>query len=191
MRLAISNTLTAFDERDVIGSKVLRPVTFKAALAKAVSGHDMCQDRAPGQHFVHLPKSAWCLVSAGVGRKSKNAEDYLVRMHRGQPTLFLKRAKADVVEGLACVVYTREAYLGDPDKKKDLEEIDRIQGSNCTHVIVAVLAFAGPEAPLTPHRLVHNLAGGNNEVADWTMDDVQTKAEGSIAYWNVYEVVAD
>jgi hypothetical protein len=56
---------------------------------------------------------------------------------------------------------------------------------------VAVLAFAGPKAPLTPYRLVHNLAGGNNEVEAWTKEDILTKAKESLAYWNEWVVVAD
>lgn len=114
-----------------------------------------------------------------------------MRVHRGQPSLFLRREFAAPVEGLACVVYTRAAYLADPDTRNEPEETARIEASDCTHVIIAVLAFAGPRAPLTPYRLVHNLAGGNNEVGAWTKEDILTRAKESLDYWNEWCVVAD
>lgn len=183
--------LTAFNPTQVVGSKVLSPAAFLAALTSAVESHDASKDRAKGQRVVKLPESVWATVSAGVGRKSDNPGDYVVRMHRGQPTMFLRRGLAAEIEGLACVVYTQEAYLADPDVLKDPEEIARVQASDCTHVIVAVLAFAGPKAPLTPYRLVHNLAGGNNEVKTWTKEDIVSKAKESLEYWNEWTVVAD
>lgn len=191
MQLEKSNILSAFNPKGVIGSKVVCRGAFLSALESALETHDTANDRVEGQHFVRLPKSAWNTVSAGVGRQSYNSNDYVVRMHRGQPTVFLRREMAAEVEGLACVVYTRDAYLDDPDTKKDPKESARIRASDCTHVIVAVLAFAGPQAPLSPYRLVHNLAGGNNEVAGWTMDEVQAKAVESLEYWNTWAVVAD
>jgi hypothetical protein len=190
IRFEKANILTAFDEK-TIGSKVTDPVQFAIALTAAVESYDASHDRAPGQHFVMLPESAWTTVSAGVGKKSKDPGDYVIRVHRDQPTMFLKRENAADVEGLACVVYTRDAYLNDPDVLQEPDEMARIEASDCTHVIVAVLAFAGPQAPLSPHRLVHNLAGGNREAESWTMDDVRTKAAESISYWNEWEVVAD
>lgn len=186
-----ASTLTAFRLIDTVGSKVVQPVNFCNALAGAAKKHDPSKDRTEGQHFVQLPESAWSTVSAGVGHKSNNPDDYIVRMYRGQPTMFLRRKFAAPVEGLACVVYTRQAYLNDPDVLNEPQEIARIQASDCTRVIVAVLAFAGPKAPLTPYRLVHNLAGGNNEVDAWTKDDIVAKAKESLEYWNEWVVVAD
>lgn len=191
IKFEIYGDLTAFKSTGVIGSKVIDTDSFMAALTSAVDSHDSSGDRAEGQHFVHLPESAWSSVSAGVGHKSKDPDDYVVRTHRGQPGMFLRRDKAAEVEGLACVVYTRDAYLNDPDIADEPEEEARIKASDCTHVIVAVLAFAGPKAALTPYRLVYNLAGGNNEVNDWDMFDVRTNAKETLEYWNTWAVVAD
>jgi hypothetical protein len=56
---------------------------------------------------------------------------------------------------------------------------------------VAVLAFAGPKAPLPPIRLVHNLAGGNKEAATWTADEIRAEAVEIRAYDETWAVVAD
>jgi hypothetical protein len=191
MIFAISNILSTFETNNVIGSRVTDQERFFAGLTKAVAEHDKGQDRTEGQHFVHLPEELWDTVSAGVGQKTANPTDYVIRTHRGQPAMYLHRDLAAKVEGLACIVYTREAYLADPDVRQDTEELKRIENSDCSHVIVAVLAFAGPKAPLTPYRLVHNLAGGNRDCESWTMDDVRQKAQESKEYWDSWAVVAD
>jgi len=84
-------------------------------------------------------------------------------------------------------VYTRDAYVADPDITP--EDIQALGDS--THVIIAVLASSGPSAPLTPHRFVHNLAGGNNEALLWTADEIRAKAKEILSYANEYSVVAD
>ena len=96
-------------------------------------------------------------VSAGVGPQSTNPTDYVCRLHRGHVGAYLKREHAAPITGCAVVVYTREAYLANPE----ITAMEAYRIGDATHVLVAVLAFAGPEAPLTPHRLVANLAGGN------------------------------
>lgn len=97
------------------------------------------------------------------------------------------------MKGLALVVYTREAYLADPDLQKPEEagERARIMVSDGTHVIVAVLAHAGPKSPLPPNTLVHNLAGGNHEAAKWSTEEIRGIAKESEAYWNEWCAVAD
>lgn len=91
------------------------------------------------------------------------------------------------------VVYTREAYLADPDlqQPEEAEERARIEASDATHVIVAVLAFAGPKSPLPPNTFLHNLAGGNHEALSWTADEIRSTAQQVKAYWNEWCVVAD
>jgi len=190
MKFAKSNIVTAFDSK-AIGSKVTSPKSFLAALEQALAEHDQSKARVPGQFFVTLPKIAHQFVSSGVGERTLNPDDYVVRVHRGQANLYLKRTKAAPVESLAVVVYTKEAYLNDPDVKNEPEEIKRIQASEAEYVIVAVLSSSGPKAELTPYRFVHNLAGGNNEALDWTADEIRTKAEEIKAYHDKWCVVAD
>lgn len=207
----VSDVCSAFKDQ-TIGSKVLKESqeSFLNVLKKAIHEHDNSKDRAPGQHFIVLTDrilvNGQYHVSAGDGPKSDNPEDYVVRHHREGPKMFLKREKAGDVQFLACVVYTREAYLADPDVTK--EEAENL--GDATHVIVAVIASSGPAAPVTPFRFVHNLAGGNNEykapkfadypehksemylvhLEEWA-EFVTKKAEEVKDYWSNYSVVAD
>lgn len=197
---AVSNICTAFKPQ-TIGSKVVDTLGFLEALTTALKSYDGSKDRVPGQHFVIMPEAKH-LVSAGDGLKTDNAEDFVVRTHREGPKMFLKRHCAGDVQFLATVVYTREAYIADPDwdGTEDL--------GDATHVIVAVIASSGPSAPVTPGRFVHNLAGGNNEykapkaefdgldASDFYalqdhLDWLVNKAKEVKDYWNNYSVVAD
>lgn len=199
IKLVTSNICTAFQTK-TIGSKVLNIPAFLEDLSSLLQNYNPSKDREPGQHFIIMPDS-FHTVSAGDGPKSDNPEDYIVRIHREGPKMFLKRCCAGSVKFLACVVYTREAYLKDPDYygTEDL--------GDATHVIVAVIASSGPNAPVTPFRFVHNLAGGNLEYkppvpnkyvnvgdlqpfVEWC-EFITKKAKDVVEYWNSYSVVAD
>lgn len=187
-----ANILKAFRDT-ATGSRVTDPDGFNAVIVDAVASHDPAKDRQSGQHFVVLPESAFSLVSAGVGPRSENPEDYVLRAHRGRVNAYLAREHAAPVESLAIIVYTKQAYLGDPEvKNDDPEEFQRVSVSTATHILVAVLAGAGPKAPkLTPTRLLANLAGGNNEALSWTADEIRQKATEVQEYDNEWVVVAD
>jgi len=185
----ISNVCSAFD-RVTIGTKVVARDCFRSHLELALAEYDPRKDRVPGQHYIVLPSAANKTVSAGVGRRTDYPDDYVVRQHRGRVSAYLKRDRAAEVTSVAVVVYTRGAYLADPDVQADPAEAERIS-SDVTHVIVAVLAAAGPNPPLTPFRFVANLAGGNKEALVWTADEIRAKAAEVIAYANDWDVVAD
>jgi hypothetical protein len=92
----------------------------------------------------------------------RGKKDYVKADHRGVVDCYLKREFALSVESVRVIVYTVDAYKADPQVPQ--EEYERVMASadDVTHVIVAVLADAGPKAPLSPRRFVANLAGGNN-----------------------------
>jgi hypothetical protein len=186
-KFAVSNVCSAFTPSPV-GTKVTDAGAFTAALALAVEAHDTAGDRTPGQHFVTLPGDALATVSAGVARRADVPEDgYVVRVHRGRAECFAARRWRAPTAGLAAVVYTRAAYAADP--QVTAAEAASIPG-DATHVIVAVLAFAGPRAPLSPHRFVANLAGGNKDAATYTADEMRAMAREIIAYDDEWIVVA-
>jgi len=182
--------VTAFSS-ETVGTKVIDKDRFLAILAEAVKNHDPSNDRAEGQHFVMLPPEACQCVSAGVGQRTQNPEDYVARLYRGNVELFLKRELAAEIKGCACVVYTKEACLRDPDILADQAEVDRINKSKATHVIVAPLAFAGPDPQLSPYRFVHNLAGGNREAETYSADEIRAKAKDIKQYADEWCTVAD
>lgn len=187
MRFHVSSVCGAFAAAPV-GTKVTDAEAFTAALTAALAAHDPAGDRTPGQHFVTLPETALATVSAGVARRADVPEDgYVVRVHRGRAECFAARRWRARTEGLAAVVYTRDAYAADPQVTSD--EVAAIPG-DATHVIVAVLAFAGPRAPLSPHRFVANLAGGNKDASTYTADEMRAMAREIIAYDDEWIVVA-
>ena len=190
INLCVSNVCMAF-EPSAIGTRVVDRCRFDLVVELMITDHDASKDRIPGQHFIVLQPRFWSLVSCGVGPRTKNPADYLVREHRGVVSLFLKRERAAQAESLAVIVYTREAYLADPDVEKDTAEAHRIRTSADTHVLVAVLASAGPKAPLGYERFVKNLAGGNKEALVWSADEIRAKASELPVYWDQWCVVAD
>lgn len=194
MKIARADIVTAFDEK-TIGTKVIAPFAFNNALEAAIEAYTF---PANGQGFVTLPASAYDTVSPGVRRVEGLIEkDFVVRQHRGHWGCYAKRSSPRLslvpVEGLACVVYTKDAYLADPDlaaqehkapcmgsiheydhggdcpcgvlakNVKALQERERITNLDPDYILVAVLAFCGPKSPLPLWTLVHNIAGGNNE----------------------------
>jgi hypothetical protein len=192
MLVVESNICTALYPRDVIGSKVLDREAFNEYLYGAILTHDPATDRIPGQHYLVLPAAAYHTVSCGVGLKTAEPADYAPRLFRGHVGLYLKRRLAAEVEHLAAVVYTREAYLNDPDVVNDEAEkmfIERYPLA--THVLVAVLASAGGRSPLPMGTLVRNLAGANHEALAWTADEIRAKARESLEFWEKWSIVAD
>lgn len=185
--ITYSDICTEFDTITV-GTKVLEIDAFHDALRWAVD------DQAPsGQEVITLDdyfaRPLEDVVSAGVGKGTDHPDDYVIRKYRGKVGMYLKRRFAASPKSCRAVVYTRDAYLDDPDT--DEEEAKRIKESECSYVLVSVLADAGNESPLTPGRLVRNLAGGNNAVDDWTKEDIIEKAQEAVKHYDKWHVVAD
>jgi len=189
LKIITSDICSALDT-PAIGSKVTKLGPFLDGMEEGVRHFDFAGTRVPGQGFLLCPELV-PFVSAGIGPRSKNPEDYVCRVHRGIVSAYLKREFAAPVTGCALVVYTKDAYLADPDTAHAKFEAERIRDMNPTHVLVAVLAFTGPDSPLPPYRLVWNLAGGNHEAALYTADEIRAKAKAAIDYDNAWSPVAD
>jgi len=194
IQVVSSNIVTAFDEKTV-GSKVTNLETFHFLLKKAIEQHDFTLDKTPGQAVLDLTSiSPMALVracvSGGIGRKSDNPADYVVRTYRGLPHMFLRRPFAEPVEFLRAVVYTRDAYLNDPDVLTDPGEAKRVQETDCTHVLVAVLAGV-VESPVSPFRFVANLAGGNRDYEKMSREELVALAVKIKEYGETWATVAD
>lgn len=177
---------------ECIGTKVGNPTAFESHLADAVANHDVSRDRAVGQHFVILPTSIAdeCGISCGDGKRTTNPADYVLRSHRGVVGAFLKRHCALPIGFLACVVYTKEAMLADPQSSEEYKA--EVAASSATHFLVAVIAN-GEGVPNTRscYRLCDALAGGNNEAAGWSVEEIRELAAKAVAFDSEFCVVAD
>jgi len=191
IKFGVSCTCSSFDE-NTVGTKVLNETLFLNALEDAFEEHNASEhaDRIPGQHFVDIEMRPFLktTLSSGVGRlEGKTPSDFVVREHRGECSAYLGRDSAEPFSGCAAVVYDLEAYAADPEVDMAKETF----GSDVTHVIVAVLAFAGPASPLTYKRFAHNLGGGNKEALAWSADEIRAEADEVSEYWSEWAVVAD
>ena len=195
-----ANIVTAFDEQ-TIGTKVLCKETILDIVAHLVAETDFQNQKEPGQATLVLPETALQYLSAGVATSSKDdrPEDFVIRKYREGCKLFLKRSVAVAqgrcpVSSAKVVVYTRDAYLADPDvnKPEEAPEKARIEASTFTHIIIVFLASTGDKSsPVSAFRFVHNLAGGNNEASKYTIEIVRQMAKEIIEYSNGHVVVAD
>lgn len=182
MKIELANICTALDN-STIGSKVIHRETFWLELEGAIRDFKFPEN---GQALV--PMSGTGLVSCGVARRTEvPIVGYHIRQYREGPSLYADRKYAASTEHLACIVYTKAAYLADPDYNP--EEV--IVGD---YVLVAVLASAGPKPPLTAGRFVHNLAGGNNAYKPengYTIEKAVEEAKAISAYGKEWITVAD
>ena len=137
-KIAVAVDCPAFDV-GAIGARVKDGAAFAKHLADAIGAFDWNTCDPPGRAYLELPKEAHALVHSGVGTRTDNPGDYLVRFHQGAVRLFLKRNLCAPIDSVAANVYTVDAYLA--LNLSDTERA-RISGLGCTHVIVAVLAFA-------------------------------------------------
>lgn len=195
IKIGIADILTAFSCKYpweiVIGTKVWwsSQEEFLTVLEQSIKDFDWSSCRQPGQAYITLPNKCCEMVCAGVGKRTLNPDDYVIRLYRGKVGLYLKRDFAGKVDNVATVVYTLGAYLNDPDVSE--KEINQLRDYNYTHILVAVLASAGSKSPLTSNRFVHNLAGGNKEALLWTADEIREKAKEIKEYSNEWCVIAD
>jgi len=191
MNIAPSHIWQA-ENNAVVGSKVGNSPAFRSALTEAITTHDPSNDQSEGQHFILLTPEVIeaAAITCGVGRKTTNIEDYVMREWRGNVDTFLKRELAVRCTSCAVIVYTKSAYLADPHMED--EERERVESGDATHYLVALLANGeGVPNARSPYRLVDSLAGGNNEFKEIEIETVKAMAVASKDYADNWSVVAD
>lgn len=172
-----------------MGTQIENRDAFMSALTEAMAEYDTSNDRAEGQHFIHMDPSVIsdAGISCGVGRASQDPSAYHLVNWRGRVGAYLKREHAATPESVAVAVYSASAWANDPDVIK--AELPACEGDYC---IVGVFAnAAGTPNAYGSHRLVANLAGGNEEAKHWTADEIREKAAASIEYESGWSVVCD
>jgi hypothetical protein len=199
--LIISDVCKAFEPK-CVGTKVISPGPVLSHLTRMLDKDD---------YKIVLPDAVNAFVSCGVGLRSEHPDDYVIRKYRNRVDLYLKRSYAAETRRVTAIVYPVERYLEDPQitviEKDAIKAVSLIQPKS--HVLVALLAETEMSPPpLTPYRLVANLAGGSNE---WTFNDfsvdpkidppfaqalrhiqkIENEARASIDYDRKWCVVAD
>ena len=172
---SISSIVSAFSKK-TIGTKIKSAYqkNFLINLAFAINEHDFNADTIPGQAILSLT-NANKYVLPGVGKATNVVSDYVLRSYRGKVGAYLKRSYTVLckVINVRCVVYTKAAYLADPDINETPGEAERIIKENPSHVLVAILSdLEGKKNVLSPHRFVLNLAGGNNLHMQMSADQI-------------------
>ena len=134
-----------------------------------------------GKDAINASEGVYCnmhnqdLFLAGNQRYSKNTPEsfFRVRIHRGEPVVCLKREQFPLedlkVSTLACIVYTKQQMLDDPQVTP--EDKAEIEAFGYEYGLVTFLASAHDEPPaVSSHRFVRNLAGGNADYADKSIE---------------------
>lgn len=192
MTIFVSSIVTAFQD-STIGTKVRKDsfIQFIQELNNVINTHDFSLDKIPGQGYIHIPNAIPYIIG-GMGKHRDNSNDYVLRAHRGKVHAYLKREFAEPVTDCHVVVYTRDAYLNDPDIEEDPVDAEDIRSNTFyTHVLVAVLASSSVKSTLSPYRFVKNLAGGNHEALAWTADEIRAKAKEIAENVDGWGIVAD
>lgn len=170
-RIHLSDILTAFNSR-TIGTKVTNKDAFLSYLQERLSATVFPSN---GQVLIDMGvflRSNPGAVTAGVAKRGGIPDDgYVVRRHRGECLMFAKRDYACTPESLMAIVYSVQAYCTDPEVKE--AECQLISNSPVVDmerdsVLVAVIASVGPKPPVSSHRFVRNLAGGNKSYTQET-----------------------
>lgn len=177
--------VSSFSRDGVIGTKVLDRDYFLSTVNEACDCHEFSE---LGQSVIEL-KGMEVVVSCGIGKAVDNESAYIVRSHRGKVSSYLRREFAAEKFTVSVVVYTKAAYLKDPDCSP--EEIARITAEDPKYVLVAVLSSpVGYKPQMSPYRFVKNLAGGNNNELSMTADEIRACARNIISA-DCWDVVAD
>lgn len=177
--------VSSFSSSEVIGTKIWKRDGFLRAVNEACNYHEFSD---LGQSVIEL-KGVERFVSCGIGKAVDNESAYIVRSHRGKVSSYLRREFAAEKFTVSVVVYTKAAYLKDPDCSP--EEIARITAEDPKYVLVAVLSSpVGYRPQMSPYRFVKNLAGGNNNELSMSADEIRACAR-NIINADDWDVVAD
>lgn len=112
-----------------------------------------------------------CVSGAFTMLADVDPADIRATISRGSVEVFVPREKYTPVPvgSASAIVYTKEALMEDPEWDGVVPEED--------FIIVAVLANIGESPdPLSDHRFVSNLGGGNNKYLSYTIEMAREEA---------------
>jgi hypothetical protein len=181
IKFGISYCAASAFEDATVGSKVIDSPAFFSYLEEALPNIN--------RKYVPMLEESFKTTLGGVGKipTLMSPEKSQVATHRKEKGLYLAREYACEVSGLGVIVYTYDEYANDAQGVP--HDLAKMEG--CTHVIVAVLAAAGPEPPVSPKRFLANIAGGNKDFMGLTYAEYAEMAEEVLDYAECYMPVAE
>lgn len=190
VKIGVSSRVLVF-RPECIGARVLRPEQFMSILEAVVAAHDFASERTPGQGYIAMPQESYRLVSSGVGKRTEEPSNCILRGDQGRVESFLNRRLSEPVVSLTVVVYTRDAYLNDPDVGKNPAEVASATASDATHFMVEVIASAGDDAPFALRAFLASLAGDDKGASGSVPREVRELARAIQLHDDTWMVVAD
>lgn len=198
-RLAFCSQIRSLHYYDgVIGAKVLNPSDFKAIVAARVPGFlENTKPDEDGEWSIDLKADVLPLLSSGMGRRSNDLEDYVVRKFRGRVGLYLKREFAMAPRRCEVGVVTKETYVTEHRYHMQQDGLTDAELENVTHVVVSVRIFAGPDTartPTKPHSFIaklSNAVGKPDKQDALSVIDLCNEAWNIDNYWRTFCEVAD
>ena len=188
-------TIWKAEDEKCVGSKILNPEEFRKRLVTEIIRHDHKSDSAPGQHVVTLSYETIEAsgIVCGIGLRTNNLNDYIIRSWRGQVGLYLKRECAVPVEMCRVIVYTKEAMIADPDVDEDYknEIMNSPDHKYVSHYLIALLADGPEPSARSPLRLTAAIGGHNNEYENASIEKIKSDCLESYNYATKWEVVSD
>jgi hypothetical protein len=192
INVKVSSFAIQFNETGV-GSRVLdraRLIDFTSKRLETykfpVEGDDNFVNE--GEGVMPLNEALETVGSGTASRADCEEADIFPHVHRDVEEMFASRDKACKAEGLSMVMYTWANYSSNNGVKPE-EKLSLAEGEEPTHIIVAVLASAGPDPQVSEVRFLANLEGGKYDNMSFEEQDVL--ADKVIAYNEKWITVCD
>jgi hypothetical protein len=175
---------------------ILKDQTTWTKLEDAIlSGLATAKPEPWGGIFVPFDAATKDLLLAGAVPipEKVRASDYIVRIHREVPAMFLDRQllpSATLRPRTAkALVFPKELFMNDPEVTPAL--IAEFESMNATHALVTLLATGGtPAEPEMGYaRFVKNLAGASERFAPLTKEQLVDLAKQTTAYYDNFITV--
>lgn len=153
LEIGISKVCSAFDDSNVVGTKVVGKGDFLSALATKLK-----ESPIEMAEWIDLDHTKFIdVVRSGVAlRADRVLDDYFHVDVQGVPESVVSSEYAAKLDSLRVLVYSMDLYSTDKTVKE--EELKDLKEENTDYVIVAV---HGGDSAMSPQRLTSNIAGNN------------------------------
>lgn len=191
-RLAVCPSIGALKEGPVVGQKVLSREAFLAIMTQHIV-HVLPSTQFDEEGFgvIQLPVDVLPLVSSGVGCRSEDPDDYVIRKHQGRVGLYLKRRLALPVERCTAHMFTKTDYLVNWLERGEEAPLSQEDLEGVTHVVSGFKFWAGPRTVLRLDSYVNSLAKQLGKSDPQVAARLLGEAWEVNNYWKTFAEVSD